>query len=189
MAGNLDLGAGSLSLDASGALSWAASITGFDLNLPDTTPADDQFTVIDPTGSNDGWNVTAAATTFTDSTTSKSLGNTGTFEVNGSITSETATTLPTNACAPSSTCTPPTTGASGGPGGTNSVVTYPVDITTAPSTPATFVIYNADATSGEGANLVNPVGWWLNVPANTPAGAAYASTITLVISSGPATIV
>ena len=185
--GNLDLSAGSLSLEAPATLSWASAISGYNLNLVDTTTGDNEFTIIDPTGSNDGWNVTAAATTFTDTTTSVSLGNAGTFQVNGSTSSETSTVLPANACATGSSCTAPATSATGGPGSTDSVVTYPVDITTAATSPTAYLIYNADASSGEGANLVDPVGWWLNVPGNTQAGAAYASVITMVISSGPAT--
>lgn len=186
--GNLDLSAGSLSLAAPATLSWASAISGYDLNLVDTTTGDDEFTIVDPTGSNDGWNVTAAATTFKDATTSVSLGSTGTFQINGSTSSETSSTLPANACATGSSCTAPATSATGGPTSTNSVVTYPVDLTTAASSPTASVIYNADVSSGEGANLIDPVGWWLNVPGNTQAGSTYASVITLVISSGPATV-
>jgi hypothetical protein len=185
--GSLDLSAGSLSLEAPATLSWSSAITGYNLNLVDTTAGDNEFTIIDPTGSNDGWNVTAAATTFHNTSPSLSLANAGTFEIDGSTSSETSG-LPANACAASSTCTAPATGATGGPGSTNSVVTYPVDITTATSSPTAYVIYNADASTGEGANLIDPVGWWLNVPGNTQAGSAYASVITLVISSGPATV-
>jgi hypothetical protein len=35
-----------------------------------------------------------------------------------------------------------------------------------------------------GSGTLNPVGWWLNVPANTLAG-TYTSTITLAIADAP----
>jgi hypothetical protein len=51
-------------------------------------------------------------------------------------------------------------------------------------------IYDASATTGlgsvtiGGSSAANPVGWWLNVPANTLAG-TYTSTVTVDIISGP----
>ncbi len=177
MDGDADLSGGSLALVGPTGLTWTSTLSGYNLKLVDST--DDSLTIIDPTGSGSGWNVAATATTFTHS--SHSLADTGTLQVNGSTSSETYSTLPTNACDTNSTCTAPATSG-------NSVVTYPVDITTAGSSPTSYVIYNADASSGEGANVVSPLGWWLNVPGDSPADTAYASTVTLTISTGPATI-
>jgi hypothetical protein len=67
---------------------------------------------------------------------------------------------------------------------------YPVAITTAASSPPASDIYDASATTGlgsvtiGGSSAANPVGWWLNVPANTLAG-TYTSTVTVDIISGP----
>lgn len=45
-------------------------------------------------------------------------------------------------------------------------------------------IYDSSATTGLGSIDVSSVGWWLNVPSNTAAG-AYTSTVTLELVSGP----
>jgi hypothetical protein len=68
--------------------------------------------------------------------------------------------------------------------------TFPVAITTAPTTPTAYVMYDADADTGVGSIVIggsttaNPVGWWLNVPSNTPAG-VYTSTIVMAVTSAP----
>ena len=70
-----------------------------------------------------GWNLTAAATTF--SSGGSTLADSGTLSVTGSTSSAASATAPSAACAPNATCAPPT----------ESGVTYPVPITTAPSAP------------------------------------------------------
>jgi hypothetical protein len=59
-----------------------------------------------------------------------------------------------------------------------------VAITTAPSAPTAVTIYSATAATGLGSIDINPIGWWLNVPGNTPGG-SYTSTITLEILATP----
>jgi hypothetical protein len=69
-------------------------------------------------------------------------------------------------------------------------VTYPVAVTTAASSPSPVSAYAASADSGLGGVLLggtssaDPVGWWLDVPANARAG-SYTSTVTVTIASGP----
>jgi hypothetical protein len=120
-----------------------------------------------------------AATTFTNG--SHALANTGTL-VAGTTSSITATTDPTATCGTNSTCTVPTDSTS-----------YPVAITTAATSPSPSLIYDTAALTGLGEVVIggstasNPVGWWLNIPANTYYGSAgvYTSTITMEVISAP----
>lgn len=177
LTGTLTVTAGALTLTAPASLSWAATLNGTNQTVVDTTAADQQYTVTDATGSGAGWHVTVSATTFTNG--AHTLANAGTFVNTGSVTSVSATTSPTAACAAAVSCTLPT----------NST-TYPVAITTAPTSPAAVTIYDTAAATGlgqiviGGSTAANPVGWWVNVPANASAG-AYTSTVTLAVVSAP----
>jgi hypothetical protein len=171
---------GTLSLTTPSTLGWSHTVTGLDQQLVDFTPADETYSVDDATGAAAGWHVTVSATTFTTGTLS--LPNTGTFSANGSLSSIGATGYPSTTCATGSTCTMPTH--------TTAPTTYPVAITTAASSPATSVIYDADANSGLGSVTIggsssdDPVGWWLAVPANAKPG-SYTSTISLAVVTAP----
>ena len=63
-------------------------------------------------------------------------------------------------------------------------------ITTAASSPTPATVYDVSAGSGLGPvtlgghSAANPVGWWINVPANARAG-SYTSTVTVAVVSGP----
>jgi hypothetical protein len=65
-----------------------------------------------------------------------------------------------------------------------------VAITTAPSAPANYTVYDTAAATGEGVMTIggsaaaHPIGWWVQAPASTRAG-TYTSTVTLQIISGP----
>jgi hypothetical protein len=63
-----------------------------------------------------------------------------------------------------------------------------VAITTAATAPTAVNIYDTAAATGLGSITIGigalPVGWWVNVPANTKAG-TYTSTISLTLVSGP----
>jgi hypothetical protein len=173
VSGTAAVSAGSLTLVAPSSLSWSTTLDGLDQYLVDST--NDAYKVVDATGSGSGWNVTASATTFTDSN-SDTLADTGTLSTNGSLTSATDTTGPGAGCLVTSTCTVP-----------GDTTTYPVAITTDPASPTAYTIYDNSAGSGLGAILIgyrNPVGWWIDVPANTLAG-IYTSRVTLQINSGP----
>jgi hypothetical protein len=178
MTGTLTLTAGALNLTSPAALGWATTLNGLDQTLVDPTAAQQAFLAVDSTGSGAGWHITVSATTFT--STTPTLANTGTFSVNGSLSSIAATTAPTSACTSGSTCVLPT-----------NTSTYPVAITTAPTTPTAFTIFDTAAATGMGSIVigspgVNPVGWWLSVPAGTKFGTgAYTSTITVGLISGP----
>jgi WxL domain surface cell wall-binding len=179
LTGTFVLGGGTLSLTPPGALGWGSTVTGVDVQLPDVSAggADETYAVNDATGSGAGWHVTASATTFTSTAPAATLADTA-FHTNGSVTLETDTTAPTAACAAATACTLPT-----------NTTAYPVEITTA-AAPTAFTIYDTSAGTGlgsmviGGAGTANPVGWWLNVPANTLAG-TYRSTVTLAIVSAP----
>jgi hypothetical protein len=174
--GTVSVTAGTLSLTSPSALGWTASVTGLDQNLVDATTAHQTFTVTDATGSGAGWHITVSATQFTTGT--KTLANTGSFSLTGSVTSLTATTAPTAACGGGSSCVLPTNG-----------TTYPVAVTTATTAPPPVTIYATAAatglgTIGIGAPGANPVGWWVVLPGSVAAG-AYTSTVTMTIISGP----
>jgi hypothetical protein len=175
LTGTLGVTTGTLTMTSPTALAWTATPTGLDQQVVDPTTAQQSYLVNDATGSGAGWHVTVSATTFT--TGPLSLPNTGSFVSTGSATSEAATTAPTAACSTGSTCTLPT-----------DTTTYPVAITTAPTSPTAVTIYDTSAATGLGSITIGigalPVGWWVNVPANTKVG-TYTSTISLTLVSGP----
>jgi hypothetical protein len=177
--GTLTFGAGTLTLLSPTALAWAATSNGTNQLVVDTNTAHQTMAVVDATGSGAGWNVNVMATPFTSGTTPfPILANTGTFSINGSVASQSATTAPTAACTGTSTCTLPT----------DSSVTYPLAITTAAS-PTSVKMYDALVNTGMGSITIgfsgtNAIGWWLAIPANTTAG-TYTSTVTLEILTAP----
>jgi hypothetical protein len=181
--GTLTMTAGSLGLTVPTALGWSETVNGLDRLLVDPTTVDQTYQVNDATGSAVGWHVTVSATTFTSTSPAATLGNTGTFATNGSLTLTTgalSTAAPTAACTSGSTCTV----------GTNNLsASYPVAITTAALTPTAATIYDAPAGSGLGTLTIgspgaDPVGWWISVPSNTLQG-TYTSTVTLELLSTP----
>ncbi|MEV0403631.1 hypothetical protein [Actinoallomurus sp. NPDC050550] len=166
---------GPLNLAAPSSLTWAATLTGTDQSVVDAVAADQQFSVDDETNSGAGWHITISATTFTAGT--KTLPNSGTFVLTGSLSSVSATTAPSATCVTS--CVPP-----------SSTTTYPVAITTASSSPTPVTVYDDPAGSGLGPatlgghSAARPIGWWINIPGNARAG-SYTSTVTTTIVSGP----
>jgi hypothetical protein len=188
--GSATLGTGTLTATVPASLSWATVLNGTPQALVDTnaTPdGDEGYVVDDATGTAAGWNLTVAATTFTNTTGPGTLPDTGTFSTNGDVgaVGPTATTPPDVACTSGiGDCTLP-----------NDVgVTYPVAITTAAVAPTAFSIYDAGAGTGIGSATIgtfgaitatDPVGWWLTIPSSTLTG-VYQSTVTIDVSSGPA---
>jgi hypothetical protein len=166
---------GTLTLTSPSSLTWATTLTGSTQNVFDATSADQQFTASDQTGSGAGWHITVSGTTFTNG--AKTLPNSGTFVMTGSLSSITATTAPTAAC--NTSCTPPI-----------NTTTYPVAITTAASSPTPATVFDTSANSGLGPMTIgghsaaNPVGWWVVVPGSAISG-SYTSTITVAVASGP----
>jgi hypothetical protein len=155
---------GTLSLIPPTQIVWAATLTGYDMEILNTAP----YQVDDATGTGNGWNVSADYTGLTDSVTGLSLANNA-MTTNGSTTSATATTAPSSQCV--TTCTLPTP---------YTTPTYPV---TVPVGTTSAIIYAASQGSGEGDVEIDPA-WWLAVPADTLAG-TYTGTITMAVASGP----
>lgn len=167
----------SLGLTAPATLSWSDTLNGHNQSVVDTNTSDQTYTVVDATGTDAGWTVTAEATPFTGSATGAVLPDATVFETNGDPSSESGTTVPAAQCATGSDCTLPT------PSGS---IAYPVQITVAASgTGQPVAIYDAEAGTGMGAIVIADVGWWLNIPANARLD-TYTSTITLAVDSGPA---
>jgi fibronectin-binding autotransporter adhesin len=179
--GTATLGTGTLTLTAPASLTWAGTLTGLTQDFADTATTDETYNVTDATGGTTGWNVSVAATNFTDATAA-ALPSTGTFFTNGSVTVPTDTTPPTAACTSGAgTCTLPT-----------NAITYPVDVVTTAldATPLPSVIYEASGGTGlgsidiGGSTAANPVGWWITTRPDTAPG-TYTSTITLTLATGP----
>jgi hypothetical protein len=166
---------GPLTVTAPASLTWAITLNGTNQAVADAIAGDQQFAVSDETLTGAGWDVTISATTFTNG--GHTLPNAGTFVLTGNVSSITSSAAPSLACAAS--CTPP-----------SNAVTYPIDVTTAASSPSPVSVYDASAGSGLGAILLggssaaDPFGWWVNVPGNARQG-AYTSTVTVAIASGP----
>jgi hypothetical protein len=173
--GTLNVTAGSLTLTSPASLTWGATLNGTNQSVVDVTPADQQLTVNDATGAGAGWHVTTSATTFVNGT--HTLPTAGTLVFTGSVGSISATTAPTATCV--ATCTLPT-----------DTSTYPSAITTATTAPTAVTVYDTPAVTGVGqvvlggSTAADPIGWWVNVPANVSAG-AYTSTITQAVVSAP----
>ncbi len=170
--GSAGVAGGSLALEAPDTLSWSDTLSGLNQY---TAASATSFTAVDPTGSGDGWTVSAEATQFTGTDTD---GDTNTLPTsalvfNGS-TSSLSGAAPGNDCATNSTCT----------AATDTVSDYPVAVSTTEATP----IYSADTNTGLGAIVIggtgNPAGWLVTVPAKTLAD-TYSATVTLSIDSLP----
>jgi len=160
---------GTPTVTAPAGLAWAGTLTGSTLNLVDTSAADQQLTGGDVETLGTAWTITVSATTFTG--TAGTLADAGSFTVNGSLTSGTATAAPAASCAPS--CSPPANG-----------VAYPVAITTAAAAPPAVRVYSATSATGLGTITLTSIGWWVRIPATIRAG-SLGTTMTISIASGP----
>jgi hypothetical protein len=166
---------GPLGVVAPASLNWTATLDGYNQAVVDTNAADMKYSVFNMTGTGAGWAVTAKVMPLAGGA-GPALPATLGFATNGDPSDNSSTKAPTSTCATASRCIPAK------PRGT---VAFPVGIpSTASHTAPPAVIYDAAPGSGMGAVVIGKVGWWLNIPANTKAG-AYTSTITLTLTSGP----
>jgi hypothetical protein len=163
---------------APAALAWSGTLTGRTQALADTSAAAQQLVVDDQTGSGAGWNITVAATSFSNG--SYSLPSASVLEITGSVANVASAAAPTASClGPSASCTMPS----------DTAVTYPVTISSAAQSPTPETVYEAAPGSGSGpigigSSAANPFGWWVNVPGTTAVG-SYTSTVTVTVASGP----
>ena len=166
---------GALSISPPPTIAFSGTLSGYDLELVDPTPADQSMAVTDATGSFGGWDVTAMAQgPFSCSTgpcSTESL-PANALSLDSSSSDPNATASPTNVCGAGSTCSP----------ATDDYVAYPIGIpdggTTGPS------IFDASANSGMGTVNVSGLDWWLAVPANSLAG-IYSTSVVVSVNSGP----
>jgi WxL domain surface cell wall-binding len=160
-------------------LTWSGTLSGRPQAIADTSASDQQLMVNDQTGTGDGWNLTVAATNFTNGR-GYSLPGPSVLEVTGSVTNAASGVAPTAACLTSSICTLPN----------DSSIAYPQTITSAAQSPTPVIVYVAAPNTGVGpvtiggSTAVNPFGWWVNVPGYAESG-TYTSTITVSVGSGP----
>jgi hypothetical protein len=187
--GTLTMTSGALTLTVPTSLTWVETVTGLDQQVVDVVPADQTYQVNDARGTDVGWNVTAAATTFVGAhpgTDTHTFGDPGPLWTNGSVLEAVPGTLdgttPTATCLAGSTCTPPTD--------TALVAAYPVNIITTAAGVTPFSIYQAAAGTGEGtitiggSTATDPVGWWVVIPSDITQD-VYTSTITLTVNAAP----
>ena len=168
-----------LVVTAPAALTWNGTLTGRNRTLADTNAADEQVAVDDQTGSAAGWNISVAASNFSNGS-GYSLPGASVLEVTGSVTNAASQAKPTASCLASSICTRPN----------DSSITYPQTITSAAQSPTPVIVYVASPNTGVGpvtiggSTAANPFGWWVNVPGYAEGG-TYTSTITVSVGSGP----
>jgi hypothetical protein len=151
-----------LALSGPAAIGWSASLTGINQSLDDAAGT----VVADTLYFGPGWNITVSASSLVSGTNSLPAVSSG-YEVNGSATSSSATTVPSKACTGTGSVAP-----------SGNSVKYPLTLSTSPQ-----LLYTAAIDSGEGTCTLG-TNWWLAVPANSYAG-TYLGTVTLTLASGP----
>jgi len=150
---------GTLSLTLPSTMSWSLTLNGYN----QTATTSSTVVVDDSTGTGDGWQLTAAASSFT---ATSSSGTTTTLSGESLSVAQ-----PTAACASGTTCTLP-----------DDTVSYPVTLPIGSNVTPT-VIASAALDTGMG-EIDLPFTWSLAVPADALAG-SYTSTITVSVSTGP----
>ena len=137
------------------------TLAGIDQTVNYTLP----ITVVDATGTGDGWNLTITSTAFT-------TGGGGAHVLANNA--STITSVASACVAATSTCTAP-----------SNAVTYPLALPAGASAPSAAKFFNADADTGLGKFTITPT-ISIAIPANTYASqSGYSSTITVAVVSGP----
>ena len=162
--------AGTLTIEAPAALSWADTLSGDNQNVSASLPV----SVIDATGSGAGWK-TEVAMTHLKTTTAGTLS--ATVTLNSSSSTVASTTAPTASCGTTSTCalnvqTP--------------APSYPLTVpqpTTATTLPTAVAFETAKATTGMGT-IKLPFDAWLHIKGNAKAG-TFTGTVQVSVVSGP----
>jgi hypothetical protein len=153
-------GAGSVTEAVTAPTIPTVTLGGVDQTIDFTLP----ITVVDATGTGNGWNLTITSTTFSTGGGSPHTLSTGA----STITGVTAT------CVSGSTCTSAT-----------NAITYPLAVPAGATAPTASKFFNAAVSSGLGKFTITPT-IAVNIPANTYASASgYSSTITVAVVSGP----
>jgi len=154
-------GAGSVTEAMTAPTIPAVTLAGIDQSINYTLPT----TVVDATGTGNGWNLTITSTTFT-----TGGGSPHTLPASASTITSVAAACVTG----TSTCTNPT-----------NAVTYPLALPAGATAPTAAKFFDAAANTGMGKFTITPtIG--IAIPANTYASASgYSSTITVAVVSGP----
>ena len=154
-------GAGSVTEAVAAPTIPTVTLAGVDQTVSYTLPV----TVVDATGTGNGWNLTITSTAFT-----TGGGSPHTLAADAS----TITGVDAACVTETSTCTNP-----------SNAVSYPLALPAGASAPTAAKFFNAAAASGLGKFTVTPT-ISIAVPANTYASASgYSSTITVAVVSGP----
>ena len=157
-------GAGSVTETVTAPTIPTVTLAGVDQTINYTLPT----TVVDATGTGNGWNLTLTSTAFTTGGNSPH-----TLATDAS----TITNVASSCVTPESgtiTCTNPT-----------NAISYPLTVPAAASAPAPVKFFNAAADSGLGKFTITPT-ISIAIPANTYASdSGYSSTLTVAVVSGP----
>ncbi len=154
-------GAGSVTEAVTAPTIPSVNLNGLDQTVSYTLP----ITVVDATGTGNGWNLTITSTAFSTSGDSPH-----TLANNASTISSVA-----SACAVSGTTCTDTSGNS---------VSYPLGVPAGATAPSAVKFFSAAADSGMGKFTITPT-ISLAIPANTYASSSYSSTISVAVVSGP----
>lgn len=157
-------GTGSVTQSISTPTIPTVTLAGIDQTVNYTLPT----TVVDATGTGNGWNLTLTSTTF-----STGGGTPHTLATDAS----TITSVTSSCITPESgsiTCTNPT-----------NAISYPLTVPAAASAPTPAKFFNAATATGMGKFTITPT-IAIAIPANTYAsGSGYSSTLTVAVISGP----
>ncbi len=154
-------GAGSVTEAVTAPTIPSVTLAGIDQTVNYTLPV----TVVDATGTGNGWNLTITSTAFTTGGDSPH-----TLAANASTITSVASACVTE----TSTCTNP-----------SNAVSYPLALPAGASAPTAAKFFNAAADTGLGKFTITPT-ISIAIPANTYASeSGYSSTITVAVVSGP----
>ncbi len=154
-------GAGSVTEVTTAPTIPTVTLAGIDQTVHYTLP----ITVVDATGTGDGWNLTITSTAFTTG------GGSAHVLANDA---STITSVASSCVTETSTCTAP-----------SNAVSYPLTLPAGASAPSAAKFFNADAATGLGKFTITPT-ISIAIPANTYASqSGYSSTITVAVVSGP----
>ena len=154
-------GAGSVTEVTTAPTIPTVTLAGIDQTVNYTLP----ITVVDATGTGDGWNLTITSTAFT-------TGGSGAHVLANNA--STITSVASACVTETSTCTNP-----------SNAVTYPLTLPAGASAPTAAKFFNADADTGLGKFTITPT-ISIAIPANTYASqSGYSSTLTVAVVSGP----
>lgn len=177
--GTVVLSGGYLTISPPPPLTWDAPLTGSTQYVVDNSSNGEGYVVNNATGTGVGWNVTVAVSPFActgGGCAGHQLPQQGTLTTNGSVSSPVSPSQPSQTCTTGASCVLP-----------QNQLAYPIDV---PTGGAPTKIFDSAIHAGMGsidiggANMPNPVGWWLTIGEDVQAG-SYTSLMAVAVNAGP----